>query len=336
MKILLSGYHNPAFITITEYIENAIVRLGYGLTIFDDRRHLIPKRIRKMVSWLNELDLENINRNLITLCSTEKPDILIVTGGHRIKGKSIDRLKKLGIITVLWTTDAPLNFQPIIDVAPVYDHLFCQGSEAVELFNNAGIEGAHWLPMACDPFVHRPVELTIKQQEEYGSDVSFIGSYYQNRAELFEKLVDFDLSIWGPGWGRLSSHSPLNKCVKGAHLQPETWQKIYCASKIVLAPHFSEPNDLFPVYQASPRIFEALACGAFTISDNQRDVFKLFKDGVHLAKFHDSNHLIRQIEHYLDHPEHREYTSKQGQKEVLANHTYEHRINQMLGLIKKQ
>jgi spore maturation protein CgeB len=89
------------------------------------------------------------------------------------------------------------------------------------------------------------------------------------------------------------------------------------------------------VYQSSPRVFEALACGAFTISDNQRDVFKRFEDGLHLVKFHDSEDLIDKIEYYLGHPEEREYISKQGRKEVLANHTYEHRIDEMLGLIEK-
>jgi spore maturation protein CgeB len=230
----------------------------------------------------------------------------------------------------------PLNFQPIVDAAPFYDHLFCQGSEAVELLASAGIEGAHWLPMACDPLVHRPVELTVEEQEEYGSDVSFIGSYYQSRAELFEGLVRFDFAIWGPGWERLHADSDLRKCLKGTYLPPETWVKIYSASKIILAPHFSEPNGLFPVYQASPRVFEALACGAFTISDNQRDVFELFKDGLHLVRFYDWEDLIKKIEYYLEHAERRRYISEEGQREVLANHTYEHRINEMLGLIKKR
>ena len=244
-------------------------------------------------------------------------------------------MKDKGIITVLWTTDPPANFQPIIDVAPYYDHIFCQGSEAVEILSNAGIEGAHWLPMACDPIVHRPIVLTVKEQEKYGSDVIFIGSYYQNRAELFEKLAGFDLSIWGPGWENLSPNSAIKKCVKGGHVKPETWLTIYSASKIVLAPHFSDPNCSFPVYQASPRIFEAHACGTFTISDNQRDVFQLFEDGLHLVKFNDVDDLKKQVEYYLKHPEQREYIAEQGQKEVHENHTYEHRINEMLDFIQE-
>lgn len=336
MKILLSGYHNPHFKTITEYIERAITRCGHSLSVFDDRQFYLPGRLRKKVSWLQWIDQKLLNKRMISLAYRETPDVTIITGGHRISAKTIRTMKNKGIMTVLWTTDAPANFQPIIDVAPYYDHIFCQGSEAVELLNNAGIEGAYWLPMACDPLVHRPVELTVEEREKFGSDVTFIGSYYQNRAELFEKIQGFDFSIWGPGWEKLSHHSPLNRCLKGAHLRPETWQRIYSASKIVLAPHFSDPNHSFPVYQSSPRVFEALACGAFTISDNQRDVFELFKEGLHLVRFHDGDDLIKQIEYYLAHPEHREFISEQGRKEVLANHTYEHRIHEMLGVIKNR
>ena len=47
MKILFSSFHNPHFITITEYIECAIKEMQHELINFDDRQHVIPGRIRK-------------------------------------------------------------------------------------------------------------------------------------------------------------------------------------------------------------------------------------------------------------------------------------------------
>jgi len=47
MKVLISSYHNPNFVTISEYIEEAIRALGHRLYVFNDRNHLIPGRIRK-------------------------------------------------------------------------------------------------------------------------------------------------------------------------------------------------------------------------------------------------------------------------------------------------
>jgi len=335
MKILFSGYHNPHFMTITEYMESAIKALGHDLIIFDDRRHIIPGRIRQRIRRLYRFDLRHINEKIISLAFETKPDVVIVTGGHRISGSTVKTLRDHGIVAVLWTIDPPLNFQPIIDAAPLYDHIFCQGTEAIELLSQAGIKGARWLPVACDPSQHRPVELSAKEKEQYGRDVVFVGSYYPSRAELFEKLVEFDLGIWGPGWEELASDSPLRGSSRGGHSRPEVWLKIYSASKIVLTPHYRDPERRFPVYQASPRVFEALACGAFVISDDQRDVFSLFKDGEHLARFVDLDELIEKIAYYLDRPKEREEIAKRGRREALNNHTYVHRIERLLSTVSR-
>ena len=335
MKILFSGYHNPNFLTITEYMERAIERLGHELFIFDDRQHIMPGRLRKRIEWLNRFDLNRINKKLISLAHESKPDIAIVTGGHRIRSKALTVLKDMGICTVLWTIDAPLDFKPIIDVAPFYDFIFCQGTEAIELLDRAGVKGANWLPMACDPNEHRPVDLSPEEKKHYGSDVVFVGSYYPNRADLVEYLSDFDLGIWGPGWDRLGQKTKLNRCLKAAHTKPKEWLKIYSASKIVLAVHYQDIEGRFPVYQASPRIFEAMACGAFTISDNQRDVFSLFQEGEHLIRFDSPGELIRKIGYYLEHSEERERIALLGREEVVNKHNYTHRIEKLLGIIEQ-
>ena len=336
MKILFSGYHNPYFFTITEYMERAIESLGHELFVFDDRQHIIPGRIRARIEWLNKFDLNHINREMVSLALKTKPDIAIITGGHRITASTIRTLKNNGICTVLWTIDAPLNFQPIIDVAPFYDHIFCQGTEAIELLDQEGIQGAQWLPMACDPNEHRPVELSAEEKKHYGNDVVFVGSYYSNRVELFENLSDFDFGIWGPGWEKLEVKSKLRRCIKGSHTPPSEWLKIYSASKIILVTHYQDPEERFPVYQASPRVFEAMACGAFVILDNQRDVFSLFKDGEHLIRFDNPGEVAKKIKYYLDHSEERERIALQGREEVLKNHTYEHRIEKLLSVVEKK
>lgn len=329
MKVLFSGHHNPHFHTITEYLERAILKSGHALFIFEDRRHIIPGRIRGFAHVLDRLDLAVINQRMLSLADEARPDVAIITGGHRISARTIRQLKDRGIHTVLWTIDAPVHFQPIVAAAPLYDHIFCQGTEAIELFEKAGIRGARWLPMACDPEFHHPVKPVAEGDDRYAADISFVGSYYPERAELFEMLSDFEIAIWGPGWEQLSPASSLQKRVRGGHTTPDGWLKIYGGSKIVLAAHYHDPLSRFPVYQASPRIFEALACGAFVICDDQRDVFSLFKDGEDLVKFHDVADLREKIDFYLHHPDDRKKIADTGMRNVVGNHTYLHRIQEL-------
>ena len=332
MKILFSGYHNSQFMTITEYIEEAIKALGHDLVVFDDREHIIPGRIRRRVTWLDKADVSHINRNMLSIAVREKPKIAIITGGHRIAGSTIEELKELGVLTVLWTIDPPLDFDPVIKAAPLYDHIFCQGTEAIELLDRAGIKGAKWLPMGCDPEQHRPVELSDEEKGHYANDIVFVGSYYPERAHLFERLTGFDFGIWGPGWEQLDKKSSLGGHIRGAHTKPSDWVKIYGATKIVLATHYHGLGNSFPVYQASPRIFEAMACGAFVISDDQKDVFSLFKEGEHLVRFTDSDDLVAKVIYYLDHALEREEVARQGRTEVINNHTYVQRIEKLLSI----
>jgi len=333
MKILFSSHYNPHFFTITEYIEVAIRQSVHDLIVFEDRRHIIPGRIRKCIPALDRLDLNVMNRELLTLVHATEPELAIVAGGHRIMPETVQHLKRQGVICILWTIDAPLYFKPIIDVAPSYDHIFCQGSEAVELLNNAGIKCAQWLPMACDSDYHHPVECTDEEKKTYGSDIVFVGSYYPRRAALFEPLagLDFcDFSIWGPGWDTLPAASPLRKHIRGLHTRPDEWLRIYSASKIVLSVHYQDPQGKIPVYQASPRVFEVLACKAFQLCDDQRDVYDLFQDGHDLVKFTDGKDLVAKVQYYLAHPDERKRIAEQGRETVLARHTYQDRIRELL------
>ena len=333
MKILLSSFHNPSFITITEYIESAIKYLNHELIVFDDRQHIVPGRLRDKIKWLSKFDQKYINKNFVSIVDKTRPEIAIIAGGHRIKKSSIQTLNDRKIKTVLWTIDPPVNFLPIQQVAAAYSYVFCQGSEAIRLLREKKIENAHWLPMACDPSFHHPVELTPKKQKKYRNDIVFVGSYYPNRLKLIKKLSGFDYGIWGPGWGKIKKPSDLQSHIRGEHTPPSEWVKIYSASKIVLSIHFQELENQLPVYQASPRIFEAMACGAFVISDYQKDVFSLFRDGEHLVGFKTLNELNEKIKYYLHHSDEREKIAKRGRREVLKNHRYVNRIEELLSIV---
>ena len=332
MKILFSGYHNPHFETVTEYTESAIRESGDHLMVFDDRDFWLPGTVRQWSETLNRWDLRRLNRRLVTAASTHRPDVCLVQGGHRISANSIREMRAKGIVTVLWTIDPPGSSSLPYETAPLYDLVFCGGTEAVELLKSVGVARAHWLPFGCPSTPEACEVMTDQERLDYDSDVCFIGSYYPNRAELFECLTDVKLFIRGPGWGRLPHRSPLRACAREEQVAPAEWKKIYATAKIVLSVHYQDGRS--PCHQASPRVFEAMACGAFLLCDAQRDVVTLFKDGEHLALFHDGRDLRHKIAHYLAHPLERARIAEQGRRETMKNHTYRHRIERILAMVR--
>lgn len=332
MKILFSSYHNPHFFTVTEYIENAINLSGNTLFRFDDRQHFIPGRIRYKIKWLNKLDYNHINSKLVKIALDEKPEMVLVAGGQRIFGKTVEKLKKNNIICVLWTTDAPLVFEPILNAAPYYDYIFCQGTEALEILEKSGLRNVYWLPVGCDPLYHKKVQLTESEKKFFGKDACFVGSFYPNRWNVLKELSDFEIGVWGPGWRKIVNHNKSKMEIFETHLNYATWVKIFNACKIVIVIHYQDGE--IPCYQISPKVFEALACGSFVLVDRQKDVFSLFDDKHHLAGFDDVNDLRKKIKYYLNNPEQRKRIANAGFREVLTKHSYIHRLDTMLKIIE--
>lgn len=328
-NILFSGYHNPHFPTVTEYIENALRTQGNNLAIFDPRKRIFPGRLHQAAPSFARLDQWISTAKLLSKVRSSRPRAAVFSGGFGIHLNALRAIAKRGITTVLWTTDAPNeSFYQLIEAAPFYNHIFCQGTEAVELFAQAGITRARWLPMACDPAHHCRGEVSPHEAEDAGREVVFVGSYYPNRWELLKQLDGFPLGIYGPQWNVTRHEWPPGFTVKDVFLQPMEWMKLYCTAKIVIISHFHDPK--FLCYQASPKVFEALAANCFVLVDRQKDVFSLFSDNEHLVGFDDAEDLKKKITYYLAHEEERKQIAQNGHRYTIENHTYVHRVKTLM------
>ncbi len=332
MNVLFCTNRNPHFPTITEYVEEALKSAGCSVTFFDDRRYILPGRLRKRFPVLEKLEIVRLNRLLFRRAVADNPDFVLVAGGHRVLSATVQRLKEKGLRTALWTIDPPIYFSPLIRSAPYYDHVFCGGTEAVEILKEHLDKPPVWLPFACDAKVHKPWAAEGHEKKGYAADLVFVGSYYPNRLELLEKLCGFNLVVRGPGWEQTPADSPLKEKIRPGWVAPEEWIRMFSLARIVVIIHYQDGRA--PCYQASPKVYEALACSAFVLVDNQPDVFRVFRDAEHLVSFTDSEGLRRQAEYYLRRPEERGRISAQGRREVLANHTYRQRVEKILEIVK--
>lgn len=341
MKILFSGYHNPNNIAQTEYVERAILQLGYELETYDYRQHIVPYRISDKLPILYRWDMNRLNSGLIKLVHYFKPDIFLANWGGTFYPKTITEIRKrFNTITINWLSDFPGEtgvLETALKVVPAYDFFFAQSTDALEVHKKYGNKYGMWLNAACDPNIHRPLELTDGEKEKYGHDICFVGSMYPERAELFETLTDFDIGIWGPGWSRIDSASALKKHIKGGIVTPDIWVKIYNASKIVInyMGHYGLNIEADKITQASPRVFETMSCGSFQMVDAKKDITALFNSGEHLVCFNKICEAKELIKEYLGNHQKRKEIAIKGRNEVLAKHTWAHRIEEMLKAIGK-
>jgi len=124
---------------------------------------------------------------------------------------------------------------------------------------------------------------------------------------------------------------PLHKHIMGGNLKPDEWIKIYSAAKIALAIHYQD--GVIICYQASPKVYEILACATFLITDAQKDVLSLFRDKDELVVFNDVVELRRILKYYLDHPQEREIIAQKGREKTIKEHTYIKRIKRIIEVV---
>ena len=81
--------------------------------------------------------------------------------------------------SAFWAIDTHLDFDRCREKAPRFDVVFAAQRDGVEFLRRIGVSSASWLPLACDPDVHR------KHDVDKQYDVAFVGNIFPGpRGEL--------------------------------------------------------------------------------------------------------------------------------------------------------
>lgn len=195
--------------------------------------------------------------------------------------------------------------------AIAYDFVFAAQREFVPRLRSMGARRVEWLPLACDPAAHYPVPVTPT------SDVSFAGSIalpiHQERHDLVTRLqsefvVNARTSLYGHALNR------------------------FCRSGKLTFNH-SAVRDL------NMRVFEALAMGVPLLTNRDAEangLLDLFNDGEHLVVYDDADDLVRKVRAYARDDDARAAIASAGRAEVLAVHTYRHRVEAVLATLRAE
>ena len=87
-------------------------------------------------------------------------------------------------------------------------------------------------------------------------------------------------------------------------------------------------NENFP----SNRLFDALACGTFVISDKIPSADTLFEGSI--VTYDGVEDLNDKINYYMSHDEKRTKLAEKGREIVLKNHTFDDRVKKILSCLK--
>jgi len=207
--------------------------------------------------------------------------------------------------------DSHINLEWHVQWARQFDHVFVAQRAYLDAFRRAGCPSVHWLPLACDPEIHRPSRVAADSDEagdiEKPYDVGFVGSITpQNpRRRLLLEQLSKDVPVH------------IERCFLDKMVD------VFNQSRIVL--NTALRNDL------NMRVFEVLGCGAMLLTDEApgSGLEDLFKHDIHFALYFDDT-LPESARRYLDKSGQRERIAAEGRREALAHHTYRHRARHLV------
>ncbi len=342
LRLLVVGPLYGGSLPVTYSAVNALRKLGHKVELLDNS---IYNQARVQLEDITRNpDHKNQLQGLFTTLMAEtvtakamdmRAQIVLFMAQAPATPDVLNELRNAGIPTAFWFVEDGRLMQYGLRVAPWYDVFFhIQKGPFEQELKAAGARHVHYLPMAADPDIHMPLELDAEDQNRYGSDISHMGAGYYNRRHFFLGLLDYNFKLWGNEWDGSGGLARVLQD-EGRRVSTEEVVKIFNATKVNINLHSStytqgvNPNGDF----VNPRTFELAACGAFQLVDERSLLPELLEPGKEVVTFTDLSSCRDAIDYYLAHPEEAKQIAEAARKRVLAEHTYVHRMQEMLEVI---
>lgn len=268
-----------------------------------------------------ELEKRGHNYKIQILPEWKGPDDSLSDITIHVKGLSRYKPKR-GPINIMWLISHPEKVK--LKELKLYDLILV-----------ASRPFARWLQGKIDIPVYTLLQfadssLMYPDEPEPDSECQllFLGNSRLVRRQIMVDLLptEFGLHVWGSDWEGIIPEG----YVRGRYFPYENARKLYSNASIVLNDHWEDMRDRGFI---NNRIFDALACKAFVLSDCCEDLENLLHQGV--ITYQGKRDLYEKITYYLDHKLERQKIASHGYDMVVQHHSVSSRVDTLLNIIRK-
>ena len=157
------------------------------------------------------------------------------------------------------------------------------------------------------------------------------GNVHLARKVLLETIArKYPLQWWGYGCDSLDKESPLRPCFRGSVWGLHMYQRL-AQSRITLNMHIDQAGP----YAANMRLFEATGVGTLLITDWKENLHEMFEPGKEVVAYRSPEECVELIQHCLENDDEREAIARAGQQRTLREHTYYHRMQELVDIVRE-
>ena len=293
----------------------ALADLGVKVDIvytyrLDEKISLFQKLFRSVKFRLGYFPERNKeNTKILGHLNRNSYDILFIEKGLSVKPATIRKARQLHpeMKVISYSLDDVMNkYNSSVyyrNSIPLYDLHFTNKKYNVPELEKAGGKNVHYFINGYSEQVHHPESIAPGEIEYYGSDVSFIGTYEKERADIMRWLAENGIKIKIWGWIKNAGASEMvhpGITVYEACIYDDEYRKVISSSKINLCFLRKENRDT-----ETTRSVEIPACGGCMIAERTADHLQLFEEGREAVYFSSKEELLEKINYYSAHDEER-------------------------------
>jgi spore maturation protein CgeB len=260
-----------------------------------------------------------IEKHVVRRAQEHEVDIVITV--ESLRPETIRALRSNGSRVALWFPDAVANLGGLWMFDAPYNGLFFKEPALVRRLNDLLELPVHYLPEACNPLIHRPVE-----SAEASGKVVVVGNLHPLRARLLERLLHdgIPLAIYG---------SPLHARLQGTLTHLHTGRYVRgLAKSAVFSSAAAVLNSLHPaeIEGMNCRLFEATAAGGAVVSEQRTELENLFQPGTEILAYESYGELLDSLRMLLEDPPLAQRLGRAASRRSLAEYTYARRLHALL------
>lgn len=313
------------------HVADSLRQLGCIVELFYKSRRTAgillaaEKAIDKMAATFFREPERRIEAGLLRRIAAFAPDVVLVLLGNQLSPKTVAAIRAQTPAPLLcWCQDQMTTLGRQSLLGSRYDAVFVKDHYMQDLFSRMiRSTSFFYLAEACNPRMHRPIPLTDADRRQFGCDVMLAGSLYYYRQEILEQLADLDIKLWGqkPDWmlDRLPGRF-MGRAVHGDDKVRASLAAKICLNNL----HYAEVNGL------NCRAFEIAGCGGFQIATEVPALREHFEPNEEIVTFCSIEDLREKTRYFIKNPDAAAAIAERGRIRAHRDHTYEHRLRDIL------
>ena len=330
-KIVIVGSDHHA--ALEHIYKGELTSLGFIVQLFPAQTFFLnfysASVLNKIIYRLGlSTIIQKIQKKLKSFILEKNPTIVIVFKGMEITPETLLWIKNKGIKIYNYNPDHPFIFSGrgsgnanVTNSIKLYDYYFSYADDAVKELIKLGVKSQK-IPFGFDAtgFVYK--ELT---KENEVVKTCFLGNADKFRAQFINELaiLGLEIDVFGENWNEFKMNKGVT--ISTAKYGSDFWLTLqkYAIQLNLLRPHNYTTHNM--------RSFDIPGAGGIMLAPHTDDHASFFKDQSEVFLFYDVNDAFQIcIQVLVLTFEERQQLRKEARIKALNEHTYSHRIGDLI------